>query len=83
MPPTRKPDSLQNFPEIKQRRVFSTFIALLMTKVLIKLLPNTHKHFVTNNIFQVELPRYFFEGYSVIGLQETCSKQARIISNYL
>lgn len=60
-PPARKPDSLQNSPEIKQKQVFcSTFIASLTTKLPIKLLPNTYKHFVADNVFQVELPRYFF-----------------------
>lgn len=30
----------------------------------------THKHSVTNSVFQLELPCYFFQSYSVVRLQE-------------
>lgn len=54
-----------------------------MTKLFIKRFPNTYKHFITNNIFQVELPCYFFQRDSIVSLQETYNKQARYISDYL
>lgn len=61
-----RPDSQQNCPEIKQDHL--TTLSVIQEKLMTTVLQNTYKHFVTDNVFQVELSCYFFQCYSVICL---------------
>lgn len=37
----------------------------------------THENFVADDVLQLQLPRYFFQRYAVVGLQEPCGPETQ------